>query len=274
MKSIYAIKRNQLHTYDKMGKRLFVTRMSIEELPVIQVKTADKDKYSALQVAIGTKSKLNKPENGHLKSITKVPMYLREIRLDKDSDLKTGDIIAADQVLTEGDYIKVTSISKGKGFAGGMKRHGFRGGPRTHGQSDRERAPGAIGQGTSPGRIWKGKRMAGRMGNETISTMGSQVVKLDTETGELWVTGAVPGGKNALVELTKIKNGKFAGLIENPQKAKLKAEEAVADKNSSQNTGEAETRDMKSEVVEDKTGSDEEVKTDQKETVAEDKKEE
>lgn len=214
MNSFYALKRDQIHAYDKNGKRLFITRLLAKPLSVIMVKTLEKDKYSALQMAVGTKSRLNKPESGHLKEIVKAPLFLREVKTDQNSEYKTGEQIRVEQILEVGDIVKITARSKGKGFAGGMKRHGFHGGPRTHGQSDRERAPGAIAQGTSPGRVWKGKKMAGRMGNELVSMLGSQVVKIDTESGELWITGSVPGGKNALVKISKKRVGKFAGLIE------------------------------------------------------------
>ncbi len=214
MNSYYATKRDQSHTFNKDGKRLFITRLRIEDLPVVQVKTFEKDKYTALQVAIGSKTKDSKPVTGHTKVINKVPRYLREIRVEEVGEIKAGDVLKITETFEVGDIVKITGVSKGKGFAGGMKRHGFRGGPRTHGQSDRERAPGAIGQGTSPGRIWKGKRMAGRMGNEAIAVLGSQVVKIDTKLGEMWVTGTVPGGKNTLVSITKMRDGKFVGLLE------------------------------------------------------------
>lgn len=214
MNSFYTLKRDQIHAYDKDGKRLFVTRLSADSLPIIQVKNQEKDKYKALQVGIGVKSRLNKPEAGHVKVGDLKPLYLREIRIEQDSDLKMGDQLQINEIFQVGDVLKVTAISKGKGFAGGMKRHGFHGGPRTHGQSDRQRAPGAIAQGTSPGRVWKGKRMAGHMGNVTVAITGSMVVKIDQDNKEIWITGSVPGGKNALVELTKLKTGKFVGLLE------------------------------------------------------------
>jgi len=252
MKSFYTIKRDQIHAYNKNGKRLFVTRLSANSLPVVQVKNQEKDKYSALQIALGKKSRLNKPEAGHVKEIAKTPRYLKEIRLEKDSELKTGDQIKIDQVLHVGDVLKVTSISKGKGFAGGMKRHGFHGGPRTHGQSDRDRAPGAIGQGTSPGRIWKGKRMAGHMGNETVTIMGAIVVKIDQLENEIWITGSVPGGKNAVVELTKLRESKFVGLLETNKVVKTEEiNKVTADKVEIEKTETVEVANVSKETKED-----------------------
>src|SRR5690606_17262105 len=126
-------------------------------------KTHEKDGYTAVQVGVDTKKQTKTPQSllGHLKkSGAKTPLFLREIHLTADEALpNVGDTIKAEDVLAPGDVVWVTGTSKGKGFAGGVKRYGFGGGPRTHGQSDRERAPGSIGQTTTPGRVYKGKKM-------------------------------------------------------------------------------------------------------------------
>jgi len=114
MNTFFAIKRDQTHTYDKNGKRLFVTRLLTEPMPVVMIKNVEKDKYNALQVAMGKKSRINKPETGHLKVADLKPKFLREIRLKEASDFKTGDQVNIDTVLTVGDEIKITSMSKGK----------------------------------------------------------------------------------------------------------------------------------------------------------------
>ena len=116
---------------------------------------------------------------------------------------KLGDVVKVDQVLKEGDTVKVTGISKAKGFAGVVKRHHFAGGPRTHGQSDRERAPGSIGQTTTPGRVYKGKRMAGRMGGRKVTVTGLKVMGVDAQKNLVVVSGLVPGLINSYLTLTR-----------------------------------------------------------------------
>ncbi|MGI5828215.1 MAG: 50S ribosomal protein L3 [Patescibacteria group bacterium] len=212
MDSFYTYKLGEMHAYDASGKRMLVTRLQAKPLTVAQVKTGEKDGYKALQVGIGEKKRLNKPQSGHLKKARIVPQYLREIKLSEDSEKKLSDEIKISEVFQVGDVIKVSGRTKGKGFTGAMKRHGFHGGPRTHGQSDRARAVGSIGQGTDPGRVWKGKKMAGRMGGSMLTILGSQIVKIDEIQNEIWITGSVPGAKGGLVKLIKVGNKKFSGL--------------------------------------------------------------
>lgn len=138
--------------------------------------------------------------------IKKVPRFFREIPLEGKERPKLGAKITVDDVFKPGDLVEVTGISKGKGFAGVVKRWGFAGGPRTHGQSDRERAPGSIGQTTTPGRVYKGKKMAGRMGGRQTTLKNLEVV--DIVDGKLIIKGLVPGGKNSLLIIRKIGEGK------------------------------------------------------------------
>ena len=196
--------------FTKEGTRIPVTLIEVSDLIVTQVKTFKKDGYSALQVAfLGKKDikKLNKPETGHLKGakIKKAPLSLMEISISKEDEekYKTGQAINITDVIEPGDEVKISGISKGKGFTGGMKRWGFAGGPRTHGQSDRQRAPGSIGQGTTPGRVHKGKKMAGRVGGESVTTRGLVVVSTDSEKGLVLVKGLVPGIKGGLLVIEK-----------------------------------------------------------------------
>ena len=123
--------------------------------------------------------------------------------VEVDENFKRGQTIKIDQVLEVGDVVAVQGVSKGRGFAGVVKRYGFHGGPRTHGQSDRQRAPGSIGSGTDPGRVWKGKKMSGHYGFETKTVSGLVVVNIDLDNREIWVSGPVPGHKNSIVRIKK-----------------------------------------------------------------------
>ena len=136
--------------------------------------------------------------------------------------MKIGELIKASDVVRPGDLVKVTGVSKGKGFAGGVKRWGFAGGPKTHGQSDRLRAPGSIGQGTTPGRVYKGKKMAGRMGGEQVSVKNLTVLKVE-ENGDIWLSGPVPGFQSGLLQITKIgEDKKFVELYEKDTETEIK----------------------------------------------------
>lgn len=203
------------------GFKVPVTKVMAGPCVVTQVKTLDRDGYWAIQIGFLSKRPKNtsKPLQGHLNKITTdksqnttYPRYLREIRLTKEPVQKVGDIIAVGDVLRAGDVISVSAVSKGKGFAGVVKKHGFRGGPRTHGQSDRERAPGSIGQTTTPGRVYKGKRMAGRMGGEMVTIKNLHVISVDKETSEVQVSGQIPGTIGSLVTINKIKSGSLKEL--------------------------------------------------------------
>ncbi len=229
MDTFYAIKQGQGHTFDTRGKRLMVTKLVAKPLTITQVKNADKDGYAALQLAIGEKRRINKPLLGHLKAAKVTPAYIKEVRMKRSSQREVGEVVEVNDVLHVGDMVTVSSTSKGKGFAGGMKRYGFSGGPRTHGQSDRGRAPGSIGQGTTPGRVWKGKRMAGRMGNETVTSKGGQVVFIDKADQELWITGTIAGAKGTVVKITKVGEREFPGLLTGRKKLDLQEELAASE---------------------------------------------
>jgi large subunit ribosomal protein L3 len=199
-----------------LGRKLGMTQVWTEEgdlLPVTvieagpcvitQVKTTEKEGYEAVQVGFGEiREKLvNKPRAGHFaKAGTDVKRYLAEIRLDEPTDLKTGDVITVD-ALSEAKTVNVSGISKGKGFAGAMKRHNFHGGPGGHG-SHFHRIPGSVGQASTPSRVFKGKKLPGHMGVEKVTVRNLSVVKVDAEENVLLVKGAVPGGKNALLTIT------------------------------------------------------------------------
>lgn len=172
---------------------------------ITQIRTIEKDGYEALQLGFEEKKEKNttKPLIGKFKKIkTPVLRHLKEIRDFPKGELKEGDTIKVD-MFNEGDTVKVTGISKGKGFQGVVKRHGFGGGQRTHGQSDRERAPGSIGGSSYPSRVFKGQRMAGRMGNDTITVRNLKVVKIFSDSNLILIKGAIPGAKTGLVEIYK-----------------------------------------------------------------------
>jgi large subunit ribosomal protein L3 len=168
---------------------------------VVQVKTPEHDGYSAIQVTLGVKDagKLTRPEAGHFeKAGVEAGRKLVELRLDDVSEFTVGQEISVD-LLEQGQRVDVTAVSKGKGFAGAMKRHGFGGAPASHGAHKNHRKPGAVGQCATPSRVFKGKKLPGRMGNNKVTTLNLEVVKSDPEAGVLLVRGSVPGPRGATV---------------------------------------------------------------------------
>jgi len=172
---------------------------------VTQVKTEATDGYNAVQLGFGEAKQLNSPEKGHLKEIGQFE-HLREFSVDDVSSVKVGQKIDVD-MFKPGDLLDVTGISKGKGFAGVVKRYHFAGGPKTHGQSDRHRAPGSIGATTSPGRVLKGTRMAGHMGDRRVTARNLKLLEVDSARHLLLVKGAVPGARKGLLLIKKAGGG-------------------------------------------------------------------
>ncbi len=178
-----------------------VTVLRVEPARIVQVKTTERDGYSALQVTYGQKDakKLPKPEAGHFAKAGVQPgRRLVELRLDSVDGFEVGQEISVDQ-LAEGEKVDVTAVSRGKGFAGGMKRHNFAGQGASHGNHKHHRAPGSIGSCSFPGRVFKGLRMAGHMGHEQVTTLNLEVVQADTERNLLLVKGSVPGPNGGVV---------------------------------------------------------------------------
>jgi large subunit ribosomal protein L3 len=169
---------------------------------VTQVKSQDKDGYNAVQLGFGEAKELNSPQKGHLKEIGQFK-HLREFSVEDISSVQLGQKVDVD-MFKPGDLLDVTGTSKGKGFAGVVKRYHFAGGPKTHGQSDRHRAPGSIGATTSPGRVLKGKRMAGHMGDRQVTARNLTVLDVDLARHLLLVKGAVPGSKKGLLLIKKV----------------------------------------------------------------------
>jgi large subunit ribosomal protein L3 len=194
------------NVFDDHGEAVPCTVIEAGPCRIVQVRTKDKDGYEALQIGFGQRkeSRVTKPLQGHLaKAGVKSVRVLREFKGFDGSIYKPGDEIKVDAVFAKGDFVKVSGISKGKGFQGVVKRHHFGGGSRTHGQSDRERAPGSIGSSSYPSRVFKGMRMAGRMGGARISIRNLRVVRVIPESNILLVRGSVPGAINSFVEITK-----------------------------------------------------------------------
>jgi len=200
-KGIIGRKIGMTQVFTEDGEMIPVTVIQAGPCYVTQVKTRETDGYEAIQLGFEQvdPKRLNKPELGHLQKRDLPPLrILREIRVENARQYEVGQVVTV-ELFRPGEYVDVTGTSKGRGFAGVVKRWGFGGGPKTHGQSDRWRAPGSIGAGTFPGRVLPGTRMAGRMGNQKVTVRNLQVVRVDPENNLILVKGAVPGHKKGLV---------------------------------------------------------------------------
>ena len=226
MKAIIGKKVGMSQIFDANGQVIPVTVIEAGPCAVVQKKTAEKDGYKAIQLGFEdvAERKLSKPEQGHLKKAGVAPKkHLKEFDLDNYEELNVGDIIKAD-TFAEGDHVDVTGISKGKGYAGVIKRHGAQRTPMSHGGGPVHRHAGSMGSGTDPSRIFKGKIGAGHMGVDQVTIMNLDVVKVDPELNMIVVRGAVPGPKGGLVTIRStaktivVKKGD-AGISANPQKA-------------------------------------------------------
>ncbi len=207
MKGIIGRKVGMTQIFDEKGRAIPVTVIEAGPCYVTQIRTQEKDGYTAVQLGFDQvparkngQSRLNKPKRGHLRrNGLELPdlRVLREFRV-KEIDVEEGEKIDA-SVFEVGDRVDVVGTSKGRGFAGTVKRHGFNRQPKTHGQSDRERAPGSIGATSTPGRVMKGMRMAGRMGGERVTIQNLEVIAVDAEKNLLAVRGSVPGTKGGIL---------------------------------------------------------------------------
>ncbi len=203
LNQIYAIKQRMSQEFWQ-GRRTPVTSLLVPAHQIISEKSLDKDGYRSLVIALGQTKKMTKKKSllGLLKSkeINFTPKKIKEIRLMSDEAVE-GNILAIEKIVTPNSKVTVIGESKGKGFAGVVKRWGFNTQPRTHGQSDRHRAPGSIARGTTPGRVLPGKKMPGRLGGERVSTKNLKVLSYDPATGILKIKGAIPGAPNAFVTI-------------------------------------------------------------------------
>ncbi len=202
MMGILGKKLGMTRVFDKDGNSVPVTVIDVEGCYVVQKKTIDTDGYNALQLGIGEKKKVNKPMEGHFKKAGVPPRQkLFEIRTDDVDKFNPGDKVNVD-IFKEGDLVDVTGWTKGRGFAGGMKRWNWKGGPRSHGSMFHRRI-GSLGATTDPGRPWKGRTLPGHYGTERVTIKNLKVVKVDKERNLLLVKGGVPGPKGGFLIIKK-----------------------------------------------------------------------
>ncbi|MCB0103728.1 MAG: 50S ribosomal protein L3 [Anaerolineales bacterium] len=201
LKGLIGRKIGMTQIFDEKGVAYAVTLIEAGPCFVTQVRLPEKEGYSAVQLGYGESNpkRLTQGQVGHLKANELPPLrFLREFRA-KDHGLKVGDKVSVSDAFAVGERVDVVGISKGKGFAGGVKRYHFHGMNATHGTSDRNRAPGSRGSGTTPGRVYKGARGAGHMGVDRVTAQNIKVVMVDPERNLIAINGAVPGGKGSLV---------------------------------------------------------------------------
>ena len=225
-------------TYDQHGRQIPVTIVAAGNNVVLGTKG------DRATLGFGQKKKSKKTENAFIKSVGYSPRFIKEVSFktqeeDKtpqsseensksENQISTGDKITV-SIFDPGDLVKVSGTTKGKGFAGGVKRHGFAGGPKTHGQSDRHRAPGSIGAGTTPGRVFKGKRMAGHMGNAKLTVVNLEIVEADPTKGLLYIKGSIPGADGGFLTIEKTGKAKNYASPPSPNEEKQAEKEAKAE---------------------------------------------
>ena len=200
--ALFGRKLGMLQVFDETGAVQNVTAIEVGPCVVTMVRTPQRDGYHAVQLGWGHGRDLNKPAKGHLAPSQGDFRYLREVRVDDSGTFNVGQEVTT-SIFQPGERVDVTSTSKGRGFAGGVKRHGFHGGPKTHGQSDRHRAGGSIGAGTTPGHVLKGQKMPGHMGAKQVTVRSLVIVRSDSEKNLLLVKGSVPGPVNSAVRVKR-----------------------------------------------------------------------
>ncbi len=275
MKGILGTKGSTEQLFTEDGDRIPVTQIHTSPCYVVGMKSMDTDGYWAVQLGFKPAKNIKKSKEGLLKKAgIKTPLrFLREVRFDeaeviedgkkkglkvKDLELWIGQELVPSALFSKGELVTVTGTSKGKGFQGVVKRHGFKGGPKTHGQSDRERAPGSIGMSATPGRVYKGKKMAGRMGSDTVTVQNLEVIDV-TETS-LFVKGLLPGAKDGLIIVRS--HDSAPKKQEEPEEAPVEevkeevveqpAEKPVEEKEAPKEKPEAKEEDIKNDVKEEK----------------------
>lgn len=187
--------------FEADGTMVAVSVVSVEPNIVTRLRTDDRDGYTALQLGADPRKSLSKPEAGQLRGLPQLAT-LREFRVPTVDGYEVGQRLGVAEIFAPGDLVDVTGVSKGKGFAGHVKRHHFKRGPKTHG-SDHHREPGSIGPGTTPGRVYRGMRMAGHMGDQRVTGKKLRVVRTDAERNLILVKGSVPGARDALILVKK-----------------------------------------------------------------------
>ncbi len=213
MNTLLGKKSDMTTRFDKNGKKLTVTAVTVSTNYVVEKKEQEKAGYTGIVLGSGTKKKTTKAFQKKTAALGVIPSFMKEVC--SDEVLEVGAQLNLSDVFAIGDLVKVTGESKGKGFTGVVKRYNFRGGPKTHGQSDRHRARGSLGSGTTPGRVFKGKRMAGRSGGESATVRNLTVAYINEELNQLLLTGPIPGHRNSILVITKIgENKNFPGIEE------------------------------------------------------------
>ncbi len=239
--TIVAQKAEMSARFNKLGHRIPVTEIVAEPNVVI---AKNENNY---QIGFGKRKKVKKPQNSIVEAIGFLPRVIKEVKIkesDQDSNLKTGDKLNV-SIFEAGDIVKITGVTKGRGFAGGVKRWGFHGGPKTHGQSDRHRAPGSIGQTTTPGRVFKGKKMAGHMGAANLTVTGIVVIDVNLDQNKIFVKGPVPGARNGILIIEKTgkvkKHIDLFDKVEPTEKTELADQESTEDQKTTDKVDENET---------------------------------
>ncbi len=254
LNQILATKKHMTQAWTKSGRRVPVTVVTASDCYVAF--TGKKENRIVAGQGIKKLKNVNKSQRSQLQKagLSFGFKQIKELAVetaDKEA-LQAGVKINPSDILKVGDVVKVTGVSKGKGFTGVVKRHGFKGGPRTHGQSDRERAPGSIGSTTTPGRVYKNKRMAGRSGNANVTVLNMPVIKVSE--AEIWIKGILPGTINSPLLITKTGEGQFEGLF-------VRQEKAVADKTLVQEEKQEEAKEVKEAEVKTEATKPEETKS-------------
>lgn len=209
-KTLLGRKLRMTHMFDDNGAIIPLTALQVGPCPVVQIKRPEKEGYCSYQIGFGEikDKRVTSPARGHFKKAKSAPTrFLREVRCAVEDELpEIGTTLSAEQ-FNEGEYVDVTGTSKGKGFAGVMKRHGFSGHRESHGQMER-RVPGSIGASSYPSRVFKGTRMAGRMGGDQVTALGLKIARIDTENNLIFVKGCVPGPNGRVIEIRSSNRGK------------------------------------------------------------------
>ena len=226
-------------TIFKDGESKHATILKSGPCTITQIKTQKNDGYNAVQLGFEHAKNLNKPLTGHLLKTKNKFKTLREFKISEDIANKVGDSIDV-SIFSKGQYLNVTSKSKGRGFTGVVKRWHFKGGPKTHGQSDRHRAPGSIGAGSTPGKVFKGKKMPGRYGGEQFTIKNLEILDIDLDNNLLYISGSVPGAKNTLVSISA--SNKAFTPYEEPKVEEAIAEEAKVEEPKAEKPNKAEDK--------------------------------
>ena len=247
-------KLGMMRLYDGSGHVRGVTVIELGPNYVTQVRTPDRDGYSAVQLGFtGKRKHLTGGQRGHLRAAgleRQTLSTLQEYRVDDVAGYSLGQVLNVTQC-EPGSYVDLTSTSKGRGWAGGVKRWNFSGGPKTHGQSDRHRAPGSLGAGTTPGRVFKGQKMAGHMGDEVVTVLNCLVVASDPTRNLLFVQGSVPGARTAIVSVRNARRPALKSYVPPVfPEAEIEAAMAVDDVTPSDEPDETLENDVPAEVGE------------------------